>query len=263
MTRLMLVIWLLVTAAATGASAWIAIHRLTGGVWGQPTAAWRRMAWLLPISAMLAAALLLWAPAVLPWMHHAVPDERTWYLSRAGITLRTVGCFFALVTAAALAQRLPALSLILWLLACGGLASDWIVALSPDWRSSIIGFQMAVAGLATAFAAALLMQPADDPRVRRDHAGMLIALCLGWAYLAGCDYLTAWVGDQPFETGWYLPRLGNGWVTLILLATVAHLLVPLVLLLTRGARGRSWPLRMAAASALAGQACHLAWMVLP
>lgn len=261
--------WLLLTAASVGGIAWQAIHRLTGGAWGDDLASrWGHLRRLLPLAALAAVPLLLGAHHLFPWMDAPVDEARLWYLDRAFLVWRTAGCFLAWAIAWALLRRAAAASLILWLFACGMFGNDWIVSLSADWRSSVIGLVVAMGQLSVGLAVPLLMRaprgsPEPSERTRRDQASLLFAACLGWLYLVGIDYLTAWIADLPYEVHWYVPRTEGMWAIVALTAITANGVVPFVLLLTSHAKARPFMVRTAAASVLLGQACHVAWMVMP
>lgn len=263
--RLSLCAWLLATAVAGGAVAWRAIHPLTGGAWGSASAStWAKLLWLLPLAALGAVVFLIAADAVLPWIDAPVSPARQWYVDRAFLTVRTLACLTAWAVGALLARRLPALALVLWLLACGVFATDWIASLTPEWRSSVLGLTFACMQLTLALSVTVwFAAPEATPDVRSDLGALLLAACLGWAYLAGVDYLTAWIADQPYETGWYLPRVHGPFALLAVAAAVSHLAVPFTLLVMRRARRHAGLLRTAAASVAFGEACHLVWMVVP
>ncbi|SEV84975.1 hypothetical protein [Luteibacter sp. 329MFSha] len=266
MAHAWLVFWLGLTGASAGAIAWSAIHRLTGGAWGDVLAPrWRMLRALLPLAAMVGLPLLIGAAHVFPWMHGHVDDARRWYLNYPFLAGRAVGCFVAWGLAWAMLARAPAGSLILWFVACTVFANDWIVSLSPDWRSAAMGLVVALGQLVLAMATAVAATPRDetDATTRRDIGALLFALCLGWAYLAGVDYLTAWSADLPYEARWYLPRTRDTWGAVVIAAAVFHLAVPFVLLLARRAKEQAGILRAAALSMLVGQLGHLAWLVMP
>jgi hypothetical protein len=259
--RAWLAAWLLLTGASAGAIAWDAIHRLTGGAWGDVLASrWRTLRLLLPLAVVAGVPLLVDAQHLFPWTHESVEDARYWYVGRSALVWRFAGCFAAWALAWRLLVAAPAASLILWLFACGLFANDWIVALSPEWRSSVIGLTLALGQLLVAFAAAIVMR---RPAQSSDHASLLFAACLGWAYLVGVDYLTAWIADLPYETAWYLPRMRMPWSAFAMGAIAFQFAIPFLLLLSRAAKARPGVLHAAAVSVLLGQACHVAWMVLP
>lgn len=265
----LLAVWLLATWACVGAVAWRAIHALTAGAWGVEVdmpLRWQR-AWL-PLVAMLGLPFLIAATHIFPWIAQAPAPSRQWYLNYPALAARTVACIVVWAAGRWLAGRAPALCLILWLFACGVFANDWIVSLQPEWRSSAIGLVAAVGQLCVAMAIAIVVVTgraggARAESVRHDLAGLLVALCLGWAYLVGIDYLTAWMADLPYETVWYLPRTRGAWAGVAVAALLLHLVIPCGLLLPRALRARPGILRWAAVSVLAGEACHLAWMTMP
>lgn len=261
-----LAFWLLATGVSAGAIAWAAIHRLTGGAWGEALApSLRRMRTVLPLAAMIGLPLLIGAAHVVPWIHEPVAPDRRGYLDYPFFAWRTVGCFVAWGIAWWILRRAPAASLIVWLVACTVFANDWIASLAPDWRSAALGLSAALTQLALAFAVAVVLRcpSAADAKTRRDLGSLLFAICLAWTYLAGVDYLTAWTADLPYEAAWYLPRTNGAWGIVAVAAAVFHLLVPCLLLLSRGAKELAGMLRTAAASIALGQMCYVAWLVLP
>jgi hypothetical protein len=263
--RLCLVAWLLLVASSAGAIAWQAIHRLTGGAWYDAiTPAMRRMRVLLPLAAVLALPFVLAAWHLFPWLREPVEASRRWYLSYPFLLGRTCACFAAWAAGWWMCRRAPAVSLILWLFVAGVFATDWIGSLTPAWRSSVLGLVLALSQLTVAFAVAVMAsarQASDE--ARHDCGSMLMALCLGWGYLAGVDYLTAWMADLPYETVWYLPRTVGTWGVVAVAAISLQLVLPMALLLARRARRRAGVLRVASVSVLLGQACYVAWMVVP
>lgn len=223
---------LLLLAAGAGATAWRAIHRLTGGAWGHAIHATLRLeSWLLvPGTAMV--ALTAWAAGA-SWVAIAAPT--------------------GFVLAALLTTRAPALSLILWIAAS--------TALNPS-HSTVQGMVYAVDTLGLSLAIALVARPPGDANPRYDLASLLLVWIVGWAYLAGVDYLTAWIADLPPELAWYLPRLHQPWVVLIVVASLA-ISIALVLLLSARLRRHVAILRVAAALICVGEACYLAWRWIP
>jgi hypothetical protein len=142
-------------------------------------------------------------------------------------------------------------------------ATDWVAA-PHGWRSTVIGMSLGLTQLTLSFAVGLCLGVrAASPRMRRDLAGLVVVLALGWLYLAGVDYLTAWIADLPDETRWYLPRTSGPWGTWIATSACLALLVPVGVFLRAVARERVLAHRLAAVSLVLGQAGYLAWLVLP
>jgi hypothetical protein len=77
------------------------------------------------------------------------------------------------------------------------------------------------------------------------------------------DYLTAWIGDLPAETVWYLPRLKTSWSALGVALVVFHLAVPFAVLLSRQAKHRAGWLLGVAALLLVMHYAYLFWLVVP
>lgn len=250
------VIWLMLLLASIGAGAvaWAAIMRLTGGRWTFTLERQVPIALCLLAGAGIAAmVLVVWGQAVAMASHATL----------MGLAARTVFVFAAWGGCTLMARRLPGPSLILWLCACTVFATDWIAA-PQDWRSTVLGMSLALVQLTLAFGLATWRRAhASAADVRRDLAGLLVVLALGWFYLAGVDYLTAWIADLPDETRWYLPRTQGAWGGLIVGAACLNVAVPIVSLLPERNRSTACGLRVACASMLIGQAAYLAWMVLP
>lgn len=257
--RLLIVAMVLFAGMGAGSVAWRAIAALTSGAWGAPfNGAWRRMAWLLIPGAVSAAACLACSGRLFPAEAHV---SVTWLI------IRTLGVFIVWGAGAVFASRMPGPVLIAWGFACLLFATDWIVAPQISWSSTAIGMIVATAQLASAFALSVVSVLARTRECGKalatDAAGLLVCLALAWVYLAGVDYLTAWVTDLPDEARWYLPRTRGPWATLIVAALVLHVVLPVLAMLPARWRMRPPRLRLAGTSMLLGQACYVAWMVLP
>ncbi|HET9389905.1 MAG TPA: hypothetical protein VFO44_09685 [Steroidobacteraceae bacterium] len=271
---------------ALGSLALLMVHALTDGGWGadlRPSllAASR----VLPILGLLFVPLLLCAGPVYPWVAPATHPlgasgpqlvRQGWYLNLPFFIGRAVGCFVLWIwLAGSLRRRLlpgsdarlarfAALGLILYLLSVTVAAVDWVMSLVPAWHSSIFGLLIGTGQLMTgaALAVATSTSTAESGRLR-DLGSLLLALILGWAYLAFMDYLTAWSADLPGETVWYLPRLRTSWQWLALGFVTCQFALPFALLLATPIRkSRSW-LRFVATLLLLSQAAYALWIVLP
>ena len=84
-----LFVWLFVLGLSQGSLAWVTVHNLTGGDWGQAVRPFLQAALrLFPLSALLALPLLLSPGVLLPWMRTtaAAPQagfvaNQRWYLN--------------------------------------------------------------------------------------------------------------------------------------------------------------------------------------
>lgn len=277
-----------------GSMALLMVHVLTGGAWGwylrpQLMAALRPLPWL----AVLWLPLLLGMHLLYPWaapgaMADAALRRQGWYLDEGFFIVRMLVCFgLWLWLASALRRRLDraddtdlprfaALGLIAYLLTVTTAAVDWVMSLVPAWRSSVFGLIVATSQLLAAAAlaalhAALLHRrartpshpPAEPTRLLGDVGNLLLTLVLAWSYLAFMDYLTAWIGDLPAETVWYLPRLKTSWSALGVALVVFHLAVPFAVLLSRQAKHHTGWLLAVAALLLVMHYAYVFWLVVP
>ena len=277
-----------------GSMALLMVHLLTGGGWGwylrpQLLAALRPLPWL----AVLWLPLLLGMHLLYPWaapgaMANAALRRQGWYLDDGFFIVRMLLCFgLWLWLASALRRRLDraddaglprfaALGLIVYLLTVTTAAVDWVMSLVPAWRSSVFGLIVATSQLLAAAALAVLYAalrhrridapshpPAEPARLLGDVGKLMLTLVLAWSYLAFMDYLTAWIGDLPAETVWYLPRLKTSWSALGVALVVFHLAVPFAVLLSRQAKHHAGWLLAVAALLLAMHYAYVFWLVVP
>lgn len=287
-----LVVYLFCLAPALGSMALLMVHALTGGCWGDvlrpPLLAATR---LLPLLAVLWLPLLLGIHALYPWAQGGpltadplLPQQR-WYLNEGFFIVRAGVCFALWLWLArgvrvrlrdprrtATLARFAAGGLIVYALSMSVAATDWLMSLVPAWRSSVFGLIVGSGQILSATALAALcvtlmparMAPAfDQKRLRQDLGNLLLALVLAWSYLAFMDYLTAWVGDLPSETVWYLPRLKTSWAWLGALLAVFYVALPFALLLSRQAKRRAAWLGAIAALLLAMYLPYVFWLVMP
>ncbi|WP_343880517.1 hypothetical protein [Rhodanobacter caeni] len=277
-----------------GSMALLMVHVLTGGGWGwylrpQLLAAMRPLPWL----AVLWLPLLLGMRLLYPWavpgaMADAALRRQAWYLDEGFFIVRMLVCFGVwLWLASALRRRLDrtddtdlsrfaALGLIVYLLTVTTAAVDWVMSLVPAWRSSVFGLIVATSQLLGAAALGVgyaafqhrrddtpAHPPAEPARLLGDVGKLLLTLVLAWSYLAFMDYLTAWIGDLPAETVWYLPRLKTSWSALAAVLVVFHLAVPFAVLLSRQAKHHADWLLAVAALLLVMHYAYLLWLVVP
>jgi hypothetical protein len=291
-----LFVWLFVLGLSLGSLAWVAVHNLTGGDWGQAARPFLQAALrLFPLSALLALPLLLAPAQLLPWMRTTagVPEAdvvagQHWYLNSAFFYARAIlyfaiwlGLAWLLRRDGALAAQLPgrrdpsqqavsAVGFVLYALTATFAAVDWTMALTPQWHSTafglLIGTGQALSALAGAIVCAnALATDVDEPLRRRFHdlGNLALALVMVWAYLALMQFVIIWIEDLPDEIPWYLLRSRTSWSCLTWIVVVAHFVLPFLFLLSRGAKRA--PAALAAVAALMLLAClaDSFWLVVP
>ncbi len=290
-----LFVWLFVLGLSLGSLAWVAVHNLTGGDWGQAARPFFQAALrLFPLCALLALPLLFAPAELLPWMRMraGAPDSgfvagQHWYLNPAFFYARAI-IYFAvwlglarLLRSDAMAphlagrrdaslQTLSAVGFILYAITTTFAAIDWMMSLTPSWHSTVFGLLIGTGQALSALAGAILCAKAlagdVDARLRRrfhDLGNLALVLVLVWAYLALMQYLIVWIEDLPDEIPWYLLRSRTSWSTLTSFVVIAHFVLPFMFLLSRGAKRA--PAVLAAVAALVLLAClaDSFWLVVP
>jgi hypothetical protein len=290
-----LFVWLFVLGLSLGSLAWVAVHNLTGGAWGQAGGPFFQAALrLFPLNALLALPLLLAPAGLLPWMRAAgASDEglaaaQHWYLNSSFFYARAIVYFAIWLALARLlrndqasaahphagggpsAQAVSAVGFILYALTTTFAAIDWTMSLTPPWHSTVFGLLIGTGQAISALAGAIICAAAlagnvREPLRRRFHdlGNLALALIMVWAYLALMQFLIIWVEDLPDEIAWFLVRSRTTWSALTWFVVVAHFALPFVFLLSRG--GKRAPTRLAAVAALVLLAClaDSFWLIAP
>jgi hypothetical protein len=282
-----------------GCAAVLMLQHLTGGGWGLVI---RRLlesgTRMLPLMALLFVPLLFGLDRLYPWTHdpHARGEGeapfRAFYLTTGFFVLRAALYFAAWIVLGILLNRWsveedraprPELARRFRLLSAGGLvvygltvsfaAVDWVMSLSPEWRSSIIGMLFiagqGVSGLGFVIALAALLsgeepiKGAATPERFQDLGNLLLAFVMVWAYCAFSQFLIIWSADIKDEVSYYLYRGEGGWQWMALLLFLLHFLIPFLLLLSRFTKRRREMLGSVALALVVLRLVDLFWMVVP
>ena len=290
-----LFVWLFVLALSLGSLAWVAVHNLTGGEWGEATRPFTQAALrLFPLSALLGVPLLFSPAQLLPWMNATGTADaglaagQHWYLNSPFFYVRAVVYFVIWLSlawllrddgdaAARLVERrnssrqaVSAVGFVLYALTTTFAAVDWTMSLTPPWHSTVfgllIGTGQALAALAGAILCANALASGVDAAMRRrfhDLGNLSLALVLVWAYLAFMQFLIIWIEDLPDEIAWLLLRSRTSWSVLTWFMLITHFVLPFLLLLSRNAKRA--PAVLAGIGALVLLAClaDSFWLVVP
>ncbi len=263
-----------IAGVALGCAAWLAIHALSGGRWGEVARpALLGGATALPLVVLLAVPVIVLDRWIFPWASDpatagrgvAAVDLNGWSLALRGVLL--LGGM-ALVGWRARAGVLPPLLAGLALLGYGVLmdlaAFDWLLSLDPHYTSSAIGMQIIVLQLLSALCVVVLFTdaPAEDD-VWGDYGSLMLACLLGEAYLLLMTLVVHWYGDLPAQAAWYLARSEGGWQRFEIAATVLGALGPGAALMFGAVRRSPSGVRTAALAALAGVVAELVWLIVP
>lgn len=274
-------------ALASGSLAWLMIHRLVGGRWGNLlhpafVAACRTM----PLLFLLFVPILFGMGVLYPWTEPQAQSpllaHRASYLNPLAFGTRSVACF-VLWSALAwyltrrdhpLSRGLCALGLLVHAVSVTFAGIDWVMSLETHWYSSIFGLLVAVGQLLAALALGVVTLAV---RARRpphpvvpdladrfnDLGNLLLVMVLTWAYLAFMQFLIVWMGNLPDDNTWYVRRISGDWHALAVILLAGQFVVPFVLLLWRGAKRSATWLGAIALGLLLAYLAGLYWLVLP
>lgn len=294
-----LVGWLFCLGIALGSLSVLALHHLTGGVWGWPL---RRpaeaAAMTLPGLAVAAVPLMLGAGRLFPWADaHALATEalvrhRAVLFSPPLVLGRWV-LFLLVWTGFAFAMRrlslghdrtgdpallvrsrsLAAAWIVVHFVTMSLAAVDWVASREVDWYSSTFGLVTVVGQAATAiaflvaFTAArhgeLLERSGEPQRVAHDWGNLLQTVVVLWAYISFAQFLVIWVGNTQEDVTWFFHRNQGGWRLVTVSLVVLHFGLPFVLLLFQAAKRRPGRLAAVAGGVLLMRAVDVVWMVVP
>jgi hypothetical protein len=270
------IFWVGVTA---GSLALLMLHHVVGGGWGFIT---RRF--LETSSRLLLPMLILFVPIIIgmhnlyPWsrpdaLSDPVIREKASFLNVPFFIIRTVIYFgiwmafahFILKWSKSLDERrdpqifnklnvISPFGLILFCLTVTFVGVDWILSITPNYYSTIVGFlYVAAFGLSALSVTLILLNyfTADLPiaedlpnQYLRDLGNLLLAFVMLWAYMSFSQYLINFNGNSKPEAGWYGMRATGGWGIISLTLIPAHFALPFIVLIVGSGIKRS-PKRMA------------------
>ncbi len=287
------------TGLSLGCATVAMIHYLAGGRWGFLVRRVLEAGFMtLPIMALLFVPLCFGTHELYPWSHPEVVaasetlQKKTVYLNLPGYVVRSFVCFGLWIVLTRLLRRWsleqdttsdPAPTIRLRTLSGPGLVLhlvlgtfafiDWIMAIDPEWHSSMFPVIVLIGQVLSAFAFSTLMlgwlaahppfQERTEPRQFHDLGNLLLAFVMFWTYISFSQFLIIYSGDLPTEIQWYQQRSAPGWVVMLWLLFLAHFIVPFLLLLFRSVK-RSVP-RLVGVAALVflAQMLGVFWLIAP
>jgi hypothetical protein len=282
-----------------GSLAWLLIHHLTGGRWGDAIRpVLQSSALLIGLLALLFIPLIFGLDRIYIWaqpeivandalLQHKQPYLNVpFFIGRALLYFVIWGGSIALLqrwwrrqseqptsTLAARMRRFSGPVLGLYGITVTFGSFDWLMSLDPHWFSTIFGVLIVAGQAVTALSFAivvlafLVQMPPFSLLVTQGHfedlGNLLLTAVIFWAYIAFMQYFIIWSGNLPEDVLWYLHRLEGGWNWLPLGLLFFHFIVPFVLLLS--SRVKRDPRRLAAIALLVlfADLMHLYWLVAP
>ena len=144
---------------------------------------------------------------------------------------------------------------------------DWLMSLRPDWYSTMYGLRVCAGTFVPALGLmAMLMRGSRAPVTPGNAqalASLLLSFVIFWFYIAFCQLLVVWIGNEPAEITWYVARSHGGWLVVGGVLAVGHFVVPFLLLLFRGIKRSPRALARLGAWLLAMHYLDLCWLVVP
>jgi hypothetical protein len=171
-------------------------------------------------------------------------------------------------------NRWGAFGILVYVLTITFVSVDWIMSLTPEWTTSILGLLMTAAHALSAMSLMLILVGSlggDDALVRRlpreyfrDLGNLTLAMVLMWAYLSFSQWVITYSGNMVEEVGWYLRRANGGWGIVSLGLIFVHFFAPFFILLV-WSEGKRSPVLLAriAAWLLLARFIDLWWWVVP
>jgi hypothetical protein len=269
--------WLLaftyISAFPLGSLAWLMIHRLTGGRWGEALAPFLEpVARTTPLLLLLVIPALVAMPILFPWVdsHNSIsPSVQAVYLNPPSYAIRSL---FALAGWSALAFIIPSargrtapllagIGLTFHGIAVTLVAQDWLLAAEPPFISTSFGASVAF----TQLLAALALAAVSAPRGLRlpDLGGLMLVVTLGITYTDFMAVLVMWYGDVPSKVFWFAERIQQPWRGFAVAIFILTSLIPVVLLMFARVRVSRAALRFVGALSLSGLALYQAWLLAP
>lgn len=276
-------------------------HHLSGGDWGYAIRRLLETGGMtLPLMALLFIPLLFGLPDLYAWaqpaavasdvlLQHKQPFLNVpFFIGRAVFYFVTwIGTALLLNrwslaqdrepdAARGLARRLRRFSAIALLVYCvtatfSGI--DWVMSVEASWYSSVYGMILitgqGLVGLAFAIVAlALVLRaapglPLATPRRFNDLGSLLLAVLIGWAYMAFSQLLIIWSGNLPSETSWYLHRSVAGWKWVAIVVALFGFAFPFAILIFHRVRSGARLLTAMAIWLVVVHLIEIFWFVVP
>jgi hypothetical protein len=264
---------LFVIGLPIGAATILLIHVLTGGKWGDAVREpLRAVTATMPLAILILLPLTIGLSSAFPWAGEAtssLPESVQlklaylnvpFFLIRFAICIAVwlVVCWIALDATAPRHEpgrahggraQLAALGLGINALAVAVFSTDWMLALEPEFSSTIYAMlelsgetvgAFALAGLIYLVAIGPEIPEGGSPGVliTEDLSNMMFGFVLTWVYLAFMQYLIIWAGDLPSEIHWYVTRGRDGWQYVLWLRILLHAALPIAAFLARSLKRR-------------------------
>ena len=273
----------------------VAVHDVSNGRWLGPV---RRIACGFT-RLVLPGWLVVFAAIVLGWSHlygdHHLAGFKALWLDRTFVTARAIIYMLAWLGSLRLLRRVapassPAVAaasrrgrraaatvarpaapyLVIFAFTVWLASVDWIMALEPEWSSTIFGVYH-FAGLFTAGLAAIVVvavnRSRSDAAITSDHlhdlGKLLFAFSTFWMYIWFSQGMLIWYGNLAEETGFYARRAYGNWGVLFWATVVLMWALPFLVLLPENTKRNRTILSRIAVAILIGHWLDLYVAIIP
>jgi hypothetical protein len=216
-------------------------------------------------SAVLFLPLFVGMPWIFPWIHpvgarlqHLVA-EKALYLNVPFFVVRYL-IYFGVLSAFVFWYRRLSLRrdegdasaraamgfwagplMIVFVLCTNFMAVDWVMALKPEWYSSMLTVNFAAEEGVVTMAWCILVlralrnvepiRSALNVKVVHDVGNLLLAFMLFWTYTTFSEYIITWTGDIPNTVSWFTDRSSLGWKWYAVFLVFVHFVIPMFCLI--------------------------------
>jgi hypothetical protein len=278
--------WIGVTAGSLGL---LLLHHTVGGGWGYVIrrfleAGSRQFVVMLVLFIPIVVTLFIPSYTLYPWalpenqqgnlnesVRHAIQVKQAWlnptrFLAMSAVYFAFWFAFSGMVNKwgkvldqrsdAAVADKLNrwgAFGMVLYVIVATFMAVDWLMTLTPDWFSSILGLLTVASHALSTFALMLALfgfLVGDHPLARavphlfRDLGNFTLATVMLWAYMSFSQYLIIYSGNTSEEISFYLIRKENPvWLIMGGCLIAFHFAFPFLVLLIGSSLKKS-PVRL-------------------
>jgi Ni/Fe-hydrogenase subunit HybB-like protein len=152
-------------------------------------------------------------------------------------------------------------------------AMDWILALEPEYHSTITGPLVASQGLVAGFALILVvftticerapLAQIVGPKTLTDLGNLLLTFIILFSYLLWFEFMLTWIANMQVDIVWYGVRTRGFWAWLLTAEALLQFVVPFVLLLQRPVKRHPAMLRVVCVLCLVMQALFPQFQILP